>query len=129
VTVVGQKQGQPGYTADQINVLATKKDPSFPFYKPYLIKDEYGGDSPQLQARMALEKMQHVGHGLVYTVEGHSQGGKNWGFNELATVYDDQYKGMVVDGKRLIYGRTFEKVKGEAGTTTKLLLGLPGKIA
>lgn len=127
VTVVGQKQGQDGTTPSQNNIEATVTDPDFPFYKPFVLKDEYGGDQPTQHARLALEKMKHDGFRLSYTVQGHSQGNKNWGINELCTVRDDDPDFELHDDY-LIYGRTFEKSK-DKGTTTKLRLGLPGMIA
>jgi len=127
ITIVGQKQGQDVFTSSQINIEATVTDPDFPFYKPFILKDEYGGDQPALHARLALEKMRHDGFRLTYTVQGHSQGNKNWSINELATVRDDDPDFELHDDY-LIYGRTFEKSK-DKGTTTKLRLGLPGMIA
>jgi prophage tail gpP-like protein len=127
VTVVGQKQGQDAFSASQNSVEATVTDPTFPFYKPFILKDEYGGDQPKLQARLALEKMRHDGFKLNYSVKGHSQGNKNWSINEMAHVVDeDPY--FALDGSFLLYGRTFGKSK-DKGTTTKLRLGLPGMIA
>ncbi len=127
VTVVGQKQGTDVLNPTQVNVEATKTDPDFPFYKPKVIKDEYGGDNPGLQARLALEKMRHDRFRVQYTVAGHSQDGKNWGINELAQV-EDEDQNFSLNGPYLIYGRTFELSK-DKGTTTKLRLGLPGMIA
>ncbi len=127
VTVVGQKQGTNVFTPKDINVEATKTDTTFPFYKPLVIKDEYGGDQPELQAKLALEKMRHDGFRLSYTVAGHSQGNKNWAINELAQVKDED-QDFALDGSYLLYGRTFSKSK-DKGTVTKLRLGLPGMIA
>lgn len=127
VTVVGQKQGQNLFTASEVNVEATATDSTFPFYKPLVMKDEFGGDNPKLHARLALEKMRHEGLRLEYTVQGHSQAKKNWGVNELAHVIDED-PDFQLDGPFLIYGRTFEKSK-DKGTTTRLRLGLPGMIA
>lgn len=127
VTVTAQQQGTDTLFANQANIEATVKDADFPFYKPFFLKDEYGGDQPKLQARMELEKMRHEGFRLEYTVQGHSQNGENWSLNELCKVVDDgpTYE---LDGLYLIYGRTFKKSKDQ-GTTTELRLGLPGMIA
>jgi len=127
VTVVGQKQGTNVFSATQINIEATVVDPDFPFYKPFFLKDEYGGDQPDQQARMALELMRHEGFLATYTVSGHSQNGKNWSINELANVKDEK-NNYELDGSYLIYGRTFKKSKDQ-GTTTELRLGLPGMTA
>ena len=125
ITVVGQKQGTGTFRPTDINVEGTPLvDPDFPFYKPFILKDEYGGDRPDLQARLAMEKMKHDGFRLNYTVQGHSQGGKNWCINELATVRDDDPYFELYDDY-LLYGRTFLKTK-DRGTITKLRLGLPG---
>lgn len=127
VTVVGQKQGQDLFTASEVNVEASATDGAFPFYKPFVMKNEFGGENPKLHARLALEKMRHEGFRLEYTVQGHSQTKKNWGINELAHVVDED-PDFQLDGSFLIYGRTFEKSK-DKGTTTRLRLGLPGMIA
>jgi prophage tail gpP-like protein len=126
---VGQKQGQNAFSAIAVNVeCPPQKDPEFPFYKPFIFKDEFGGDQPKQQARLALEKMRHDRFRLAYTVRGHSQGNKNWSINELCAVRDDDPY-FELYGDYLIYGRTFEKKKDDKGTTTKLRLGLPGMIA
>lgn len=127
VTVVGQKQGQDLFSPSQNNVEATATDATFPFYKPFVLKDEYGGDQPKQHARLALEKMRHDGFRLSYTVQGHSQGSKNWSINELCRVKDED-PDFSLDGEYLIYGRTFSKSK-DKGTITKLRLGLPGMMA
>ncbi len=127
VTVVGQKQGQNVFSSSDVNIEATVEDPDFPFYKPYVHKDEYGGNNPKLQARLLLEKMRHDGFRLNYKVEGHRQGTKNWSINELAHVRDED-QDFNLDGSFLIYGRTFSKSK-DGGTSTKLRIGLPGMIA
>lgn len=127
VTVVGQKQGQDGYLSGEWNIEAPAlKDKTFPFFKPYVHKDEFGGNQPKQQARMMLEKMRHDGFRLNYIVQGHSQGKKNWSINELAHVVDED-PDFQLNGSFLLYGRTFEKSK-DKGTTTKLRLGLPGMI-
>ena len=127
VTVVAQMQGQNTLLAKQVNVEATLEDDSFPFYKPFVLIDEYGGSNPELQARMALEKMRHDGFKLQYTVQGHSQQNKNWSINELCQI-TDQDDNFNLSDVYLIYGRTFEKSR-DKGTITKLRLGLPGLIA
>ncbi len=127
VTVVGQQQGTDPLSASLINVEATVTDPDFPFFKPFVLKDEYGGNQPKLQARMALEKMRHDGFKLQYVVQGHSQQNKNWSINELCQVTDED-DDFNVNDVYLIYGRTFEKSR-DRGTLTKLRLGLPGLIA
>lgn len=127
VTVVGQKQGQDVFAASEVNIEATKDDPDFPFYKPVVLKDEYGGERPELQARLALEKMRHDGFRLNYTVAGHSQGNKNWTINELVQVKDED-PDFELSGSYLLTGRTFELSK-DKGAITRLRLGLPGMIA
>lgn len=127
VIVVGQKQGKAGDSAGQWNIDPDSiEDESFPFYKPFVHKDEHGGN-PKQQARMLMDKMRYDGFRLNYTVAGHSQGSKNWCINELAHVIDEDAD-FQLNGAYLIYGRTFEKSK-DRGTTTKLRLGLPGMIA
>lgn len=126
ITVVGQQQGADEHQPSQVNVGASRTDPDFPFFKPYVIKDEYGGENPALQARLAMEKMRHDGFRLSYTVPGHAQSGKNWAINELCDVTDED-PNFALSGAYLIYGRTFERSKDQ-GSITKLSLGLPGMI-
>jgi prophage tail gpP-like protein len=125
VTVIGQKQGQDSYSATQNNIYAPVTDPTFPFYKPFILKDEYGGDQPKLQGRLALEKMRHDAFRAVYGVAGHSQNGKNWSINELCRVRDEKVN-YELDDNYLIFGRTFKKSKDNPGTTTELRLGYKG---
>ncbi|MHB9156276.1 MAG: hypothetical protein ACYC5N_11430, partial [Endomicrobiales bacterium] len=121
VTVVGQQQGFDAITPAAVNTKATVTDPGFPFYKPFVGKDNNDAASPKLHARMLLEKMRREGFALSYKVAGHAQGETNWTINELVQVTDEV---TGVDGVFLIYGRTFELSRQGAFTTLKL--GLPG---
>lgn len=127
VTVMGQKQGVDGEASGAWNILATKTDSTFPFYKPFVLKDDSGGDSPKQQARLILEKMRHDAFRLTYGVTGHSQNGKNWTINELCTVRDDEDDYNLYDDY-LIYGRKFSMNK-EQGQNTELRLGYKGMAA
>jgi prophage tail gpP-like protein len=132
VMIIGQKQGSALFSsATDLNVSTTVEDETgdLPdnFYKPFVQKDETGGDRQDLQARMALEKMRHEGFRLQYTVTGHSQNGKNWTINELASVVDED-PDIDINDTFLITGRTFHKSK-DAGTVTKLRLGYKGSVA
>ncbi|OGU18145.1 MAG: hypothetical protein A2076_06020 [Geobacteraceae bacterium GWC2_53_11] len=61
---------------------------------------------------------------LEYTVPNHSQNGKNYTVNKLATVKDEINK---ITGTYLVYGRTLNFDK-QSGSTTTLRLGPPGLI-
>ena len=137
--VIGQQQttGQqqtsgpysPG-TPNAVNTGASITDPDFPYpgytgtpiYKPMVVLNNNDYQSPALHCRMLMEKARHEGYKLQYTVPYHAQGSKNWTVNQLCTIEDEE---LNVHGTYLIYGRTFEMTK-EAGTTTRLVLGLPG---
>lgn len=130
VTVIGQKQEYPlkPNASPKFNIEATKYDRSVPFFKPYVLKDEFGGDRPGLQAQMAIEKMRREAFQLVYDVRDHSQDGKNWTINELAHVRDEdedfEVDGKPIDLRLAITGLTF-RMNESSGTTTSLRLGLP----
>jgi prophage tail gpP-like protein len=127
VTVIGQRQGQEEDNLDS-EVINTPPgveiDATFPFYKPYVSVDNNDSQSPPLHARMIMEQQRHQGYRLSYTVQGHSQSGKNWQINELCQVRDEV---LGVDGVYLIYGRTLSRSK-KAGTITRLQLGTPGVV-
>ncbi len=126
VTVAGQKQGETSDTgAQDINIKATVTDPTFPFYKPFVRRNNNDRYSPKLQARFLMEKMKAHGFSLRYTVPGHSQNGHAWQINELVKVRDEILK---VAGNYLVYKRTFLFDK-QAGPQTELVLGYPGLLA
>lgn len=126
VVVIGQQQGQNYFSgATAINTRAEAIDQNFPFYKPYVTQDNNDSQSPSLHARMIMERMRHEGYQLDYTVQGHSQMGKNWRINELCKVQDELFG---LDGVYLICARTFARSK-QSGTTTRLKLGTPGVVA
>lgn len=124
VTVIGQQQGHDDITAANIGTKGTADDPTFPFRKPFVTKDNNDAQSPPLHARFLMEKQRHEGYHLTYTVSGHSQNGRNWQINELCRVKDDI---LGIDGVYLIYGRMLELSKA-TGTTTTIKLGPPGLI-
>lgn len=126
VTVLGQQQGQEdfGMDAHKITTKGVVEDKEFPFYKPFVTRDNNDSQSPALHARFLVEQQRHQGYQLHYKVQGHSQNGKNWQINELCQVHDTV---LGVDGVFLIYGRTFERSKTD-GTTTRLKLGPPGLV-
>ena len=134
VTVIGQRQGgETITTAASINTGGPsycQKDATYPFYKPYVTKDNNDGLTPSQHARLIMEKQKREGKQLTYTVARHSQQGKNWTINALCRVKDEvqTIDGAAIDGDYLIYGRTFELSK-QSGPTTKLKLGVPGLIA
>jgi len=126
VTVVGQQQGQNALgLPTQINTKETVPDDEFPFYKPYVTKNNNDSMSPKQHARMIMERQRREGLQMNYTVARHSQDGRNWTINALCRV-NDEVQG--INGVYLIYGRTFELSK-DAGPTTKLKLGPPGLVA
>lgn len=129
VTVVGQQQGQDSFGLDGAATInspkGVAKDPEFPFYKPFVSKDNNDSLSPKEHARMIMEKHRREGRQFLYKVGRHSQDGANWSINKLCRV-KDEIQGM--DGVYLIYGRTFELNKKD-GPTTKLKLGEPGLVA
>ena len=126
ITVLGQQQGQEdfGMDATKITTKGVVEDKDFPFYKPFVTRDNNDSQSPALHARFLLEEQRHQGYQLHYKVQGHSQNGKNWQINELCQVHDEV---LGIDGVYLIYGRTFERSRTD-GTTTRLKLGPPGLV-
>ncbi|MDR3631553.1 MAG: hypothetical protein P4L42_14620 [Desulfocapsaceae bacterium] len=126
VTVIGQQQGRDdmGMDATQITTQGVEEDKDFPFYKPFVSKDNNDSQSPSLHARFLMEQQRHHGYQLHYKVQGHSQNGKNWRINELCRVRDEV---LGVDGVYLIYGRTMERSRQD-GTVTRLKLGMPGLV-
>ena len=126
VTVIGQQQGQDDMGADatKITTKGVVADTEFPFYKPFVTRDNNDSQSPALHARFLMEQQRHHGYQLHYKVQGHSQNGKNWQINELCRVRDEV---LGIDGVYLIYGRTMERSKQE-GTITRLKLGPPGLV-
>lgn len=126
VTVLGQRQGQEDFSyAAQVNTKYMVTDDEFPFYKPYVTRNNNDGTSPTEHARMIMEQQRREGLQMNYTVARHSQDGRNWAINTLCRV-NDEVQG--INGVYLIYGRTFELSK-DAGPITKLKLGMPGLVA
>lgn len=123
ITVVSQVQGMDDFGLDshKVNVKKNITDPDFPFYKPLVVKLNNDSQTPELHARMLMEKLRHDGYSLSYTAPLHSQNGVNWGINRLCTVTDD-----VLDVRRtlLVYNRRFRKTK--QGSWTDIKLGPPG---
>ena len=126
VTVVGQQQGHENFLMEtsKVQISGTATDSEFPFYKPYVKEVRHDSQSPDMHARFIMEHQRHQGYQLHYTVQGHSQKGRNWQINELCQVKDEE---LNIDGVYLIYGRTMEKSKTE-GTITRLKLGPPGLV-
>lgn len=135
VIVIGQQQGADSIAEpDSIstsNVSNPVVDPSFPFAKVYVERDNNDNVSPAMRARLIMEKQRREGTQLIYTVARHSQNNQNWQFNKFCQIKDDKQtlngkKG--IDGDYLIYARTFELDK-EDGPITRLTLGEPGMVA
>jgi len=126
ITVLGQQQGQDDFMMDatKITTHGTVTDPDFPFYKPFVVRDNNDSKSPELHARFILEHQRHQGYQLHYKVQSHTQNDKNWQVNELCRVRDEV---LGIDGVYLIYGRTMERSRQE-GTVTRLKLGMPGLV-
>lgn len=126
ITVIGQQQGQEGFGMDatQIHTKASAEDKEFPFYKPFVAKDNNDSQGPALHARFLREQQRHQGYQLHYRVQGHGQNSNNWQINELCQVHDEV---LGIDGVFLIYGRTMERSR-QSGTTTSLKLGPPGLV-
>lgn len=127
ITVISQVQGhdEDGQDTSKLDARASVTDASFPFYKPFVTRLNNDSQSPELHARMLLEKQRHDGLQLAYTAPGHSQGGVNFKLNELVQVKDEM---LERDGIFLIYNRKFKRSK-QAGTTTELRLGPPGLVS
>ncbi len=124
VTVVGQRQGRNEDAGPaQINTGAVVEDPEVPFYKPFVALDNNDEFSPEMYARLLVEKQKAEGFHLSYRLPGHTQNGKVWTINELCQV-KDIVAGL--DGVYLIYARAFEL--GRQGKFTSLKLGLPGLV-
>lgn len=126
ITVIGQQQGQEDFGMDATNIhtKASTEDKEFPFYKPFVAKDNNDSQSPALHARFLLEQQRHQGYQLHYKVQGHGQNGRNWQINELCQVHDEV---LGIDGVFLIYGRSIERSR-QSGTITNLKLGPPGLV-
>jgi prophage tail gpP-like protein len=126
LTVISQGQGwdEDGEDTGKVNVKVSRDNPDFPFYKPFVTRLTNDSQSPELAARLLLEKQLHDGFQLSYRVPRHSQEGRNWTINELARVKDEK---LGLDGTYLIFGRTFELTK--QGMFTRLRLGYPGVVA
>lgn len=126
ITVIGQQQGQEDFGQDtsHLHTKATAEDKDFPFYKPFVAKDNNDSQSPAMHARFLLEQQRHQGYQLHYQVQGHSQNNKNWQINELCQVRDEA---LDIDGVFLVYGRTLERSRN-GGTITSLKLGPPGLV-
>jgi prophage tail gpP-like protein len=122
VVATGQRQGTDAWDLDDINVFATVEDPTFPFYKPFVVAVDHDGQHPERYARVLMDKQRFEGFTLSYKTAGHSQAGRNWQVNEICRVIDDPWQ---IDADHLIYGRTFELSKTD-GVTTTLLLSHPG---
>lgn len=126
VTIIGQQQGsEDDADAADINTSGTAIDATFPFYKPYVARDNNDNVSPAMRARFILEKQRREGIQLNYLVGRHSKNNKNWGINTFCRIVDEV---QGIDGDYLIYGRTFEMNK-QNGPTTRLRLGEPGLVA
>jgi prophage tail gpP-like protein len=131
VTIISQIQGDDDDTAVTLSGMAKMPAGLFPagFYKPLVKQQNADGTTPKRLAAMEIMKMQAAAFSLDYTVEGHVQNGRNWTINEYCNVQDIDltYNGAPINNNYLIYGRTFTQDK-QAGSTTKLKLGLPGVI-
>ena len=100
------------------------------FYKPMRIENNAESKfAPVAMARKIIQEQRAKAFLLEYNVPFHSQNGRNFTANELATIDDDDIlvNGHPLHGVYLIYARTFILNKQD-GPTTKLRLGLPGVI-
>jgi len=125
VTVIGPVKVKDRYGPVVMeDVPTTVVDETFPFYKPFVTKLYSDSETPDLYARMLLEKQRKEGYQLIYNVPGHSQGKTNFMINELAQVKDEM---LEREGLFLIYNRKFKRSK-LTGTTTELKLGPVGLV-
>ena len=124
VTVLGQQSGEAWDTGGG-NVSATVKNGGFPYYKPYVTTSELGGGDLKKYANILMSKQRFQGFGLTYLVPGHSQDGRNWQTNAIASVLDEK-PDVNVKGDFLIFSRTFRR--DDSGTVTELRLSRPGDI-
>lgn len=124
VTVIGQQQGQDIDNMDvtKVQVKATVTDPDFPFYKAFVQCTSHDSQSPKQHARLIMERMRHEAERITYEMPRHSQNGKNFTVNRLATVQDEIHD---INGTYLVTGRAY-KLDKSAGPTTTLKLSLPG---
>lgn len=124
VTVIGQQQGQESFNMDttKTQVKAPVSDPTFPFYKAFVQCTTHDSQSPKQHARLILERMRHEAQRITYEMPRHSQNGKNFTVNHLASVQDEIHD---INGTYLVTGRAYKLDKSN-GPTTTLKLSLPG---
>ena len=120
IVVVGQTES--GESEEDVNVEAVVTDSDVPFRKPFVAELPHDVSDAAAYGRMLREQQRAEGYQLSYTVPGHSQGGRNWAINSLVEV-EDEFNGVA--GTFLVYRRTFQRDK-RGGSTTRLLLGIPG---
>jgi prophage tail gpP-like protein len=120
IIVTGQAQGD----SDGVyNVMAVREDAQFPLpRKTMVVGVDEDRESPTRRAVLTMEQQRRDGYQVRYTVAGHSYQGRNWAINELCQVTDHRFK---IGQALLIYGRVFRRAK-DSGSTTDLVLGLPG---
>jgi len=121
IIVIGECQTDSG---DYKTVKAVLNNPSFPYKKPLVItwNDNDGPAAKTAALHLANEKSEE--QTLTYSMNGHSQNGKNWQINEFCKVVD-RYND--VDGTYLIVHRGFSQARRE-GKKTSLVLEKGGRL-
>ena len=118
VTVMGQRQGDDLFGAEEVNFSATVTDDDFPVKpKPFVAQGTHDGLAPAKYAAILMSRQQFEGFSLTYKTSGHSQNGKNWTVNAVCRVEDDL---LDVYGDYLVYERVFEMGRQGVFTTVKL---------
>lgn len=120
IIVMGESQDDD----DVKYVKASIQNKDFPFKMPFVVSwnENEGPAKKTAELRLAVEKSQAVQ--LEYTMQGHSQNGKNWEINAFAQV-EDPSNG--IEGRYLIKSRTFS-LDRDNGKTTHLSLQLGGSL-
>lgn len=122
IQVIGQVEGDR--TTPNVEHTATYKTPLVPYKKRMVYQRNDDDDGPKNTARLIHEKQMAQAQQIQYEVPGHTQDGRVWEINEFCDVQDEA---LEINGRFLIYGRTFELSKS-GGSITSLTLGRPGVI-
>ena len=115
VTVMGQRQANETDSAEDINIIESIEDETFPFNKTFVANVDFDSKDPKQYARILMEKQQFSSYFLQYKTFGHSQNGRIYQINSVCHVEDEIFN---IQGDFLIYGRTFEMSKADGHTTT-----------
>lgn len=115
ITVKGQV---PGSSGKDVNVSATVKDSTFPYFKP-LVESSHDGTNPKKEAELRMARRKAEGRNISYIVSGFGQGLKNYQPNVLCHVIDED---IPIEEDMLIIERTFKYSKENGARTTLKLM-------